>query len=269
MSYALPPAPGIDEVCVVIPTFNESANIGRLIERLRELGPLRVIVVDDGSPDGTGAVVDALARRDERLEVIHRQSKSGRGSACLEGLRRALSRPQTRCVVEMDADFSHDPSELSSMVAALADTDVVVRSRYLPGSSVLGWSLSRRIFSKASNRLARLLLNIPLSDLTNGYRAYSRPAAECVAARDLCLSGYIALSESADRLYAQGFRFAELPTVFVNRVRGQSNLSLYEIYQALSGILRLGAARAARTIWPWAKTKATPRIGSRGTRPLP
>ncbi len=226
--------------CVVIPTYNEADNIARLAQALRGLSPeLRIIVVDDASPDGTGAVVDGLKPRLDPLEVIHRRGKGGRGSACLEGIAAALKDPGARAIVEMDADFSHDPRELPDTVAALAGADVVVRSRYAPGSRIVDWSLARRVFSRLANAFARALLGIPLSDYTNGYRAYSRRAAEAIEPSRIESTGYIVLSETAYQLHRKGLRFAELPTVFVNRRRGQSNLSWREVLGALTGIIRL------------------------------
>lgn len=229
----------LSEVCVVIPTYNEAANIGRLIEALRGLsGGLSIIVVDDGSPDGTGRIAEGLSSRFGPLEVLHRSGKSGRGSAVLAGFEAALQKG-ARTILEMDADFSHDPRELPDTIAALKRGDVVIRSRYAPGSSIVDWSLSRRVFSRLANLFARALLGIPLSDYTNGYRAYAREALLALEPEKIESSGYIVLSETAYQLHLKGFHFVELPTVFVNRRRGQSNLTLREVLGALGGILRL------------------------------
>jgi len=226
--------------CVVIPTFNERDNLERLARALRSYSPtMKIVVVDDGSPDGTGEIADRLSRELPPLEVLHRRGKGGRGSACLEGFRRALEDPQVRCVVEMDADFSHDPAELPKMIQALSDADVVIRSRYLEDSSIVDWSTARRIFSRWANRVARFLLNIPLTDFTNGYRAYTRAAVEAIEPELIDSKGYIVLSETVFQLHHKGFRLTELPSRFVNRRRGESNLTWREIASAIAGIIRL------------------------------
>lgn len=228
--------------CVVVPTYNEAANLARLVEALRALAQgLRILVIDDASPDGTGELAGRLAASDPGLEVIHRAEKSGRGSAVLAGFAAALRRPEVRYVAEMDADFSHDPRELPEMVEALARGGIgmVVRSRYARGSSIVDWGPGRRVFSFAANRLARGLLDGPLSDYTNGYRAYAREALEALDRGKIDASGYIVLSEVACQLHAKGVRCLELPTVFVNRRRGESNLTCREILGAAWGLLRL------------------------------
>ena len=226
--------------CVVIPTFKEKENISRLCRALRQLSPeMKILVVDDNSPDGTGALADQLALELTPLEVIHRTGKGGRGSACLEGFRRALRMPEVRYVVEMDADFSHDPKELPETLEALVTADVVIRSRYLKDSIILDWTRSRRVFSRLANNFARQVLKIPLSDFTNGYRAYTRRAVEALEFERIDSKGYVVLSEVACQLYRKGFRFRELPSRFVNRRRGESNLSFHEIVSAFSGVVRL------------------------------
>lgn len=227
-------------VCIIIPTYNECQNIGRLVEALRALSSqILIIVVDDGSPDGTGALADGLARRFAPMQVIHRARKSGRGSACLAGFKAALARPEIHAIIEMDADFSHDPEELPEMIATLSKTDIVIRSRYARGSAIVDWTFARRFFSKLANLFARCLLGIPLTDYTNGYRAYTRQAILALEIAKIESSGYIVLSEIACQLHLKGFRFLELPTVFVNRRRGESNLTRREILGALTGILKL------------------------------
>ncbi len=235
-------APSLASTCVVIPTHNESLNIARLIDALKALSvDISVVVVDDDSPDGTGPAADSAAARHRRVQVIHRQGNRGRGSAVLEGFQAALAMPEITAVVEMDADFSHDPKELPGMIAALGDCDMLVRSRYLPGSRIKEWGPARHFFSGLANRFARVLLGIPLSDYTNGYRAYTRRAVESLDLGRIDAKGYIVLSEVACQIHARGFRIAELPSVFINRRRGQSNLTCKEIFAAFFGVLRLRA----------------------------
>lgn len=230
-------------VAVVVPTYNERENLPALVGRLLALPlHLTVIVVDDNSPDGTGQVADALAARDERVRVLHRAGKGGRGSACVAGFRAALALPEVTHVVEMDADLSHDPGELPALVEAVQRADVVVASRYLPGSRIVNWGWQRHVFSRLANLYARALLGIPIRDYTNGYRCYRREALEALDLDAIQTRGYIVLSEMAYRLHCQGFTFCEVPTCFVNRERGRSNTSLGEVWDAFRGILTVRRA---------------------------
>lgn len=230
----------LDRAAIVIPTFNEAENLERVVGLLRGLSArMLIIVVDDGSPDGTGPLAERLAERYAPMKVIHRKGKSGRGSACMAGFQDALARPDIDVVVEMDADMSHDPKELPDTVAALGGADMVIRSRYLPQSRIVNWSKRRLYFSKLANVFARWVLNVDISDLTNGYRAYRRKTAAAIELSQIRSSGYIVLSSVAYQLLRKGFRIVELPSVFVNRTRGQSNFSLREIEDAFLGILKL------------------------------
>ena len=224
-------------VAVVIPTYNEKENLPLLVEGLLAL-PLDLVlfVVDDNSPDGTGAVADALARERPQVRVIHRQGKGGRGSACIAGFRAALALPYVTHVVEMDADLSHDPGELPALVEKGQQVDVAIASRYLPGSRIVNWPWQRRLFSRLANLYARACLGIPIHDYTNGYRCYRREALASLDLDAIRTRGYIVLSEIAYRLYRQGCTFGELPTCFVNRERGRSNTSLAEVWEAFRGI---------------------------------
>ncbi|NLE77076.1 MAG: polyprenol monophosphomannose synthase [Chloroflexi bacterium] len=227
-------------VVVVIPTYNERDNLPLVARQLLALPlPLRILVVDDNSPDGTGALADDLAAQEPRLEVLHRAGKGGRGSACLAGFRRALDDAATSHVVEMDADLSHDPGELPGLLAMAETYDVVVASRYLPGSRIVNWGWQRRVFSRVANLYARGLLAIPIHDYTNGYRCYRRAALATLPLDEIRTSGYIVLSEMAYALFRQGRTFGEAPTVFVNRQRGKSNTNLNEIKQAFWGIWQI------------------------------
>jgi dolichol-phosphate mannosyltransferase len=227
-------------VLVVIPTYNECDNVGPLCEELLAR-PERpdVLVVDDNSPDGTAAAARGVAERHPgRMEVLCRAGKGGRGGAVLAGFARGLCGPYN-FFFEMDADFSHEPKELPLFLAAAAEADVVVGSRYLPASRIVNWPRTRRFFSTWANRYARFFLGIPITDYTNGYRCYRRAALEALDAGAVNATGYVVLSEIAYQLYRRGFRFAEVPTVFVNRRRGESNLSFGEILAAWLGVLRL------------------------------
>jgi dolichol-phosphate mannosyltransferase len=232
-------------ILVIIPTYNERDNVAALCEELlaRPEG-LHVLVVDDNSPDGTAAAArEVAARHPGRMEVLCREGKGGRGGAVLAGLAHGL-RGDYDFFFEMDADFSHRPEEIPLFLEAAADADVVVGSRYLPASRIVNWPRARRFFSKWANRYARFFLGIPISDYTNGYRCYRRAAAEALDPRAVDATGYVVLSEVAYQLYLRGFRFADVATEFVNRRRGESNLSAGEILSAFAAILRLRGRRS-------------------------
>jgi dolichol-phosphate mannosyltransferase len=230
---------------VVIPTYNEREDVAALCEELlARPETLFVLVVDDNSPDGTAAAArEVAARHPGRMEVLCREGKGGRGGAVLAGFARGLQGAY-ELFFEMDADFSHRPEEIPLFMKAAADADVVVGSRYLPASRIVNWPRSRRFFSKWANRYARFFLGIPISDYTNGYRCYRRAAVEALDQSAVDATGYVVLSEVAYQLHLKGFRFADVPTEFVNRRRGESNLSVGEIFSAFGAVLRLRLRRA-------------------------
>ncbi len=225
---------------VVVPAYKEAANIAALLKAVRAAVPDSLIVVVDDSPDLS--TVDAVRSAGmDRVEVIHRDAKSGRGSAVIEGFRFLLGRGCDR-IVEMDADFSHDPSEIPGLLAALESRRLamVIGSRYLPASRIERWPLSRRLFSRGANLLAAAMLRVPIHDYTNGFRVYSLAAAQQVA--DTCGrigSGFIPLSETLVNLWHRGYPIGELPSVFVNRARGESSVNAREIWNAATGIVKI------------------------------
>lgn len=233
---------------IVIPTYNEALNIEELVSRLLALGDdLDVLVADDGSPDGTGSVVEGLKERHAgRVDILHRSEKGGRGAAVLAGLRQGLADERYSRFVEMDADLSHLPEQLPALLAAGADADLVIGSRYGPGSRIIGWSRKRKIMSRLSNGLLRAVLRLPTRDYTNGFRVYSRRAAEALASADLRERGYISLTEWAWVLHHAGMRFADVSTTFVNRRQGASKMGGGEAVAALRALLRLRATRPHR-----------------------
>jgi dolichol-phosphate mannosyltransferase len=229
----------VASILTIIPTFNEATNITDLVRRLLALDPVMdVLVVDDGSPDGTADRVADIRRESTRVHLIRRAGKGGRGSAVLEGFRFGLERKYD-FFIEMDADFSHRPEEISSMLCAIENADMVVASRYFPGSSIHHWGWKRTLFSALANRFARLMLGIPISDYTNGFRCYRRCAVEALAMDHIDAKGYVVLSEVAMQLHSQGKKIREVPTIFVNRRRGISNLSLREVREAFLSVIRI------------------------------
>lgn len=237
-------SPSETAIGIIIPTYKEAENIGALIRELRAVIPECSIVVVDDSPDpDTERAVERVA--DPNTRLIRRETKDGRGSAVLVGLKIHLKSGCQR-IVEMDADFSHHPSELPGLLDAMDEkgVDMLIASRYLSESRIVNWPWTRLVFSRSSNRLARALLRVPVHDYTNGYRVYSREAAETVA--DTCGRigrGFIPLSETLVNLYYRGFRVGEVATVFVNRVRGESSVTFSEVRNAFFGLLRIWRMR--------------------------
>jgi dolichol-phosphate mannosyltransferase len=226
---------------LVLPTFNEALNLPLLVPRILEAtGAVDILVVDDGSPDGTGDVAEDLARQfAPRLHVLHRARKSGRGGAVMAGFRAAMKKTDYAWFGEMDADQSHQPEELPALIAASKQADLAVGARYLPGGRIEGWPLRRRIWSRASNAIIRRVLGVPMTDFTNGYRVYSRRAVEYLLTAKLRETGYISLSEWAYVVHRAGMRIEQVPTVFINRRLGESNMSAAEAIGAIRALLRM------------------------------
>jgi len=227
---------------VVIPTFNEADNIVKLIKMINSESMLRcsIIVVDDNSPDNTALLVKNIQKKYSNVFLINRVRKAGRGSAVIAGMRFA-KKFKTDFILEMDADFSHNPKDIKRLVqkAIKTNSDFVVGSRYSDGSKIFNWSIKRKVFSRLANLYARILLGVPLSDYTNGFRLYSSNAVEYLLKKELKSKGYIVLSETAYLLHKMGFKFNEIPIVFVNRKRGTSNLDLSEIINSFIGIWKI------------------------------
>jgi dolichol-phosphate mannosyltransferase len=222
-------------LAINVPTYNEALNLPHLVPRIRAVQPdAQILVVDDGSPDGTAAVAEGLG-----VGVLSRSTKSGRGGAVLAGLIQASGDPDIEWFLEMDADISHQPEELERLLAVSDGADMVVGSRYLPGARIEGWSWRRKVWSRMSNRMIRTVLGVPMSDFTNGYRLYSRRAVEHLAGRRLRETGYISLSEWAYALHRARMTIREVPTTFINRRLGTSNMSASEAVDALRGLIRM------------------------------
>jgi dolichol-phosphate mannosyltransferase len=217
------PPPG--KIVMVVPTYNERENLAWIIGRLRAAVPAAdVLVVDDSSPDGTGVLADELAAADPAVSVLHRTEKSGLGAAYLEGFALAMARGYD-VIGEMDADGSHQPEQLPRLLAALPDADLVLGSRWIPGGSVVNWALSRRALSMGGNLYTRLLLGIPVNDVTGGFRVFRRTTLERISLEDVRSMGYCFQVDLAWRTVQAGLRVREVPIDFVERIRGQSKMS--------------------------------------------
>jgi dolichol-phosphate mannosyltransferase len=218
---------------VIVPTYNERATIADVVTRVLGAAPnVEVLVIDDGSPDGTGDAVAAIAQRQPRVRLLERDGKLGLASAYLEGFRRAIDEGFD-LAVEMDADLSHLPEELPRLLEGAATHDLTIGSRYVPGGAVTNWSRSRVALSRAGNGYARAMLGFPLTDATSGFRVYRRQLLEALLAHGTTSDGYgfqIELAYSAWRL---GFDLGEVPITFREREHGRSKLSRAIVVEAL------------------------------------
>ena len=228
-------------VWVVLPTYNEAENLERIAAAiLASLPEAHLLVVDDGSPDGSGQLADTLAAREPRVEVMHRAAKEGLGVAYREGFRRMMDQPETRAVVQMDADFSHDPSDLPRLLTPLmTDADLVLGTRYIPGGGTVGWPLRRKLISRAGTLFARIVLLLPYRDLTGGFKAWRRELLDAIRLRDASASGYGFQIETTWWAHRRGARIVEVPIIFRERVAGHSKMSGGIVREALLLVVRL------------------------------
>jgi dolichol-phosphate mannosyltransferase len=232
---------GLDRILVVIPTYNEAVSLPLVVARARaSLDRCDVLVVDDGSPDGTGAIADQLSATDTSVHVLHRISKEGLGAAYLAGFQWAIDRGYD-AVVEMDADGSHRPEQLPELIDALADADLVLGSRWVTGGTVVNWPVSRQVLSKGGNAYARWALGLPLRDATGGYRAFRRTTLEGLDLGSVNSQGYCFQVELARRAYERGYRVVEVPITFVERETGNSKMSRAIVAEALWRVTAWGA----------------------------
>jgi dolichol-phosphate mannosyltransferase len=235
-----------DGLVMVIPTYNEADNLPVILGRLHAALPdAHVLVVDDGSPDGTGEIAEAIAAQDARVRVVHRRTKEGLGAAYREGFEVAL-RAGYDAIGEMDADGSHQPEELPRLVAALERADVVIGSRWVPGGSIVNWPRRRELLSRAANTYARVLLGAEVRDLTAGFRLYRREALERIHLDRVSSHGYVFQTELAWRAIRSGLRVVEVPIEFVERVHGESKMDGAVAWESLTMITRWGVAERSR-----------------------
>lgn len=231
-----------DRVTVVVPTYNERENLPHLAAAVLLHG-YSLLIVDDGSPDGTGRIADELAADIDRVQVVHRATKEGLGPAYAEGFDRALS-DGAAVVVEMDADFSHNPADLPRLVAAIdAGADVAIGSRYVPGGSTPDWPPHRRLLSRGGNIYARTMLGIPIRDATAGFRAFRAEALVQLPYRHAQASGYGFQVEMAWRAHQAGLDIREVPIVFRDRQRGSSKMGMPIVLEAMWLVTRWGLGR--------------------------
>jgi len=227
------------EKLIIIPTYNERDNIERLLEREIALPyGFEVLVVDDGSPDGTGEVVEAWSKREPRIHVLRRPAKMGLGSAYRDGFRYALANGADY-IFEMDADFSHDPDALGGFLDAAEQADVVLGSRYLNGVSVVNWPLSRLFLSYFANVYTRWITGLPVRDATGGFKCFRRRALESVRLDRVKSDGYAFQIEMSYKCWRRGMRLREIPILFVDRRAGESKMNRRIIWEAAGMVWRL------------------------------
>jgi dolichol-phosphate mannosyltransferase len=230
---------------LVLPTYNEAENIEPIVQallpRLAEAAPEHtLLVVDDSSPDGTGAIADRLARENGAVEVLHRAGKEGLGRAYLAGFARALDEG-AELVMEMDADFSHDPADVPRLIEAAGDADLVLGSRYVDGGGVIGWEWHRRVLSRGGCWYARTVLGVPVRDLTGGFKCFRRQVLETLDLADVQADGYGFQIEMTYRTLRAGFRVKEIPIMFHERRAGASKM---DRAIALEAVRKVPALRA-------------------------
>jgi dolichol-phosphate mannosyltransferase len=228
---------------VIVPTYNERANLPVLLAGLMKHGGVRVLVVDDQSPDGTGAIADGLARDyPGRVDVLHRTGRRGLGRSYIDGIKRAIAEP-VDYICQMDADLSHDPQHLPDLLAAAARADVVLGSRYIPGGSVVNWPLRRRLLSRFANLYIRTVTRLGVRDCTTGYRCWRRGALASLPLDRFFSDGYSFLVETLFVASRRGCQIAEVPITFVERREGESKISNAVLLESAITPWRLIASR--------------------------
>jgi len=232
--------PARERALVIIPTDNERENVRRIIDSvLKQDGRLEVLIVDDGSPDGTGQIVAELQAEDPRVHLLEREKKMGLGTAYIAGFRWALERDY-QYVLEMDADFSHDPGHLPQFLRAIESADLVIGSRYQQGRvTVVNWPIGRLILSYSANLYARAVTGLPVWDTTAGFKCFRRSVLEAIDFSRVRSNGYAFQIEMHYRVWKRGFRIVEIPIVFVDRTEGTGKMSKAIVREAIWMVWRL------------------------------
>lgn len=232
---------GEGRALVVVPTYNEAENISDVVKRLFDAvdGVADLLVVDDGSPDGTADIVRRLAQSQDGLHLLERPEKRGLGTAYVDGFKWGIERGYW-AVVEMDGDLSHDPADVPRLLTALDDADLAIGSRYIRGGTIRNWGTIRRSLSLAANVYARLWLGFPIKDSTSGFRAYRTQILSGAALEDIRCEGYAFQIEMARHIYRRGGRIVEMPIAFTERRGGKSKISRRIVFEALGSVARWG-----------------------------
>jgi dolichol-phosphate mannosyltransferase len=224
---------------IIIPTYNEKENLEALVTAIFKLGQeIEILVVDDGSPDGTGEIADRLSAQDHRLHVLHRPGKMGLGSAYIQGFRYAIDRAYD-LIFEMDADFSHDPVYIHDFLEKARDGDVILGSRYIQGVNVINWPMSRLLLSFFANVYTRVITGLPVRDATGGFKCFHRKALESINLDEVRSDGYSFQIEMTFKCWKKGFRICEIPIIFYERKKGRSKMSRKIVREAIFMVWRL------------------------------
>lgn len=223
---------------ILIPTYNETQNIAKLLEAVSKEASADILVIDDNSPDGTGKLADEIAKNNIRLKVLHRPKKEGLGKAYLAGYKYALKNNYAQ-IIQMDADLSHDPRYLRELLDNLQDADLVIGSRYCKGVSCYNWPFRRIVLSKVANALAMRMLRCKVKDLTSGYKVIKSKVLRDINIDSINSSGYAFQVETVYRALRRGHPVKELPIIFYEREDGRSKLSKYEIIEAVGLLLKI------------------------------
>jgi len=229
----------MNKALVIVPTYNERENLPSLVERLLKLPvAVELLVVDDNSPDGTGAMADEFAAKHPFVHVLHRAQKNGLGRAYIAGFKWALERDY-ECICEMDADFSHDPDDIPRLLEAAQDADCVLGSRYINGIRIINWPLSRLMLSKSAARYVQIVTGMPFTDPTGGFKCFRRRALLAIDLNQVQSNGYSFQIEMTHRLWRQGMKIVEVPIIFTERREGRSKMSGHIIREAFFMVWRL------------------------------
>ena len=235
-----------ERALVIIPTYNEKENIRSIVELVLSQAPnVDVLVVDDGSPDGTAAIVEEMAKADPRAHLMSRPGKQGLGTAYIAGFKWGLARGYAY-LLEMDADFSHDPREIPNMLKAIQQADLVLGSRYTNGVRVVNWPLSRLVLSKGASYYVRVITGLPVADPTGGFKCFRRRVLESIELDRVRSNGYTFQIEMTYQAWMQGFRVCEIPITFVDRYAGQSKMSGHIVREALWMVWALALSQGFR-----------------------
>ena len=244
----------MSDTLVIVPTYNEKENAEPIAQAVLAACPeADLLFVDDNSPDGTGQLADRLAAENPRIHVMHRQQKQGLGRAYVAGFRWALERPEYRFVMEMDADFSHDPKAVPQLRAAAQNADLGLGSRYIGGIRVINWPLNRLILSTGAALYVRLITGMPFTDPTGGFKCFRREVLEAIALDKITSNGYSFQIEMTHTAWMRGFRIREIPITFEDRRAGYSKMSRAISKEAFFMVLRLAARSGFRRSPPQTK----------------
>ena len=231
---------------VMLPTYNEAGNLRAIVQAILRAGPnIAVVIVDDDSPDGTGRIADELAQKEERVRVIHRMERRGRGYAGAEGFRYCVAQGFDP-IFEMDADFSHDPHELPNLVAAAAAADLVLGSRYVDGIRITNWPLRRLMLSKGAAMYVRLITGMPVTDPTGGFKCYRRRVLAAIDLDAIMSNGYAFQVEMTHSAWMRGFKIVEIPITFEDRRAGYSKMDSTIFQEALGLVWKLAVRHGFR-----------------------